>query len=56
MTLDDSGKVVRTSKGEGPGAGHGAAHSYKVVIRDPDHPITKGMPHEWMHAKDELYQ
>ena len=21
----------------------------------PDHPITRGMPAEWMHAKDELY-
>jgi type 1 glutamine amidotransferase len=55
LTLDDAGKVVRTSKGEGPGAGHGAAHAYKVVVRDPDHPITRGMPREWMHAKDELY-
>ena len=55
LTIDESGKVVRTSKGEGPNSGHGAAHPYKVVIRDPDHPITRGMPHEWMHAKDELY-
>jgi uncharacterized protein len=55
LTLDDSGKVVRSSKGEGPGAGHGAAHPYKVVVRDADHPITRGMPREWMHAKDELY-
>ena len=55
LTIDESGKVVRTSKGEGPGAGHGAAHPYKIVIRDPEHPITQGMPREWMHAKDELY-
>jgi type 1 glutamine amidotransferase len=56
LTIDDSGKVVRTPKGEGPGSGHGPQHPFKVVIRDPDHPITKGMPREWMHAKDELYQ
>jgi len=55
VTVDDSGKVVRTSKGEGPGSGHGAILPYKVVVRDPDHPIMKGMPGEWMHAKDELY-
>jgi type 1 glutamine amidotransferase len=55
LTVDDAGKVVRTSRNEGPGAGHGAAHPYLVVIRDPDHPITKGLPREWMHAKDELY-
>ncbi len=55
MTIDDKGQPVRTSKGEGPGAGHGPQHSYKIVVRDPDHPVTKGMPAEWMHAKDELY-
>jgi type 1 glutamine amidotransferase len=55
LTIDESGKVVRTSRGAGPSAGHGAAHPYKIVIRDPDHPITRGMPREWMHAKDELY-
>ncbi len=56
VTVDGDGKVVRTPKGEGPGAGHGPQHAFKVVIRDAEHPITKGMPHEWMHAKDELYQ
>jgi type 1 glutamine amidotransferase len=55
LTIDEAGKVIRTSRDEGPGAGHGAAHPYKVVIRDSEHPITRGMPREWMHAKDELY-
>jgi type 1 glutamine amidotransferase len=55
LTVDESGKVVRTPKGEGPGSGHGPAHAYKIMIRDADHPITRGMPTEWMHAKDELY-
>ena len=55
LTVDEGGKVVRTPKGEGPGASHGPQHPFKVVVRDPDHPITKGMPAEWLHAKDELY-
>lgn len=55
ITLDDAGKVVRTAKGEGPGAGHGPQHPFTVVVRDPEHPVTKGMPREWRHAKDELY-
>lgn len=55
ITVDDSNRVVRTPKGEGPGAGHGIQHAYKVDIRDPDHPITKGMPRAWPHAPDELY-
>jgi len=55
VTIDDSGKVVRTPKGEGPGSGHGPVHPFEVVVRNPDHPITRGMPREWMHATDELY-
>ena len=55
LTLDDKGEVVRTPAGEGPGSGHGPQHAYKVVVRDREHPVTKGMPAEWMHAKDELY-
>jgi type 1 glutamine amidotransferase len=55
LTLDADGKEVRVEKGKGPGAGHGAGHAFKVVVRDTDHPITKGMPKEWMHAQDELY-
>jgi type 1 glutamine amidotransferase len=26
-----------------------------VTLRDPDHPITRGLPKEWLHARDELY-
>ena len=55
ITVDDSGKMIRTPKGEGPGAGHGPQHEYEVVLRDTDHPITKGMPAKWLHSKDELY-
>ncbi len=55
LTVDDRGEVVRTPKGQGPGAGHGAPHAYKIKIRDANHPVTRGMPAEWMHAKDELY-
>jgi len=56
LTVDGAGKVVRTPKGEGPGAGHGPQHEFTVVVRDPSHPVMKGMPTEWRHAKDELYQ
>ena len=55
VTVDDQGKVQRTPKGEGPGAGHGPQHAFQVVVRDAEHPITKGLPQVWMHAKDELY-
>ena len=52
--LDAEGKTVRdTSKGNG--GHHGSQHPFGVVVRDTEHPITKGMPREWLHAKDELY-
>jgi type 1 glutamine amidotransferase len=39
----------------GPAGSHGARKPFLVVIRDPDHPITRGLPATWMHAADELY-
>jgi len=55
LITDDQGKEVRVNKGQGPGAGHGAKHSFSVTIRDRAHPIVKEMPLEWKHASDELY-
>ena len=34
---------------------HGQRLPYQVTIRDPKHPIMKGLPDAWMHAGDELY-
>lgn len=36
-------------------ATHGLEHEYLVTSRAPEHPIMKGVPKEWLHAKDELY-
>jgi type 1 glutamine amidotransferase len=48
------GELVRdTSKGRG--GNHGKQLAFPVVIRDAEHPVTRGMPHVWMHAQDELY-
>ncbi|HEY7284098.1 MAG TPA: ThuA domain-containing protein [Vicinamibacterales bacterium] len=40
-----------------PGAAgsHGARRPFSVTLRDPNHPITKGLPASWMHQGDELY-
>ena len=48
------GKVVKDNT-PGPGGSHGTQHAFQVVIRDRNHPITKGLPPIWLHAKDELY-
>ncbi len=55
LKLDDEGKEQREAKGVGQGSGHRYTGEFAVTVRDPDHPITKGMPREWMHARDELY-
>jgi len=39
----------------GPGGGHGAQHEFLVEAHVTDHPILRGLPAQWMHAKDELY-
>ena len=52
--LKEDGSTVRDET-PGPGGHHGSQHPFAVVVRDREHPITKGMPREWMHSKDELY-
>jgi type 1 glutamine amidotransferase len=51
---DESGKMVRDNS-PGKVGSHGKQHPFEVVIRDAEHPITKGLPRNWIHAQDELY-
>jgi type 1 glutamine amidotransferase len=55
LKLDDSGKEIRVPKGQDQGPGHRYSGPFSVTVRDTSHPVTKGMPREWMHAPDELY-
>jgi hypothetical protein len=55
LAFSPDGKPSLVEKGKGPGAGHGAKHPFQIVIRDTEHPVTRGMPTEWMHTADELY-
>lgn len=52
--LNDKGEVVRDAS-KGRGGNHGPQHPFSIIVRDDQHPVTKGMPHEWLHVKDELY-
>lgn len=52
--LSDDGKLVRDTS-QGGGGHHGSQHPFAIIVRDSDHPITRGMPQVWMHAQDELY-
>lgn len=55
LFLDAGGKEVRVASGKGDGSGHRYVGPFAVTVRDADHPITRGMPREWMHVRDELY-
>lgn len=48
------GKQVLDDK-PGPAGHHGAGHEYVLDTRAPQHPIMAGLPAQWMHASDELY-
>ncbi len=48
------GKIVRDTS-PGRGGGHGPQQPFQLVIREPNHPITKGLPKCFMHVSDELY-
>ncbi len=50
----EDGEVVRDDS-DGVGGGHGPQREFAVVIRNTTHPITEGLPPEFLHAKDELY-
>ena len=51
---NDQGDLIRDFS-PGKGGSHGPQHDFLITIRDDSHPITKGMPTNWLHAKDELY-
>ena len=34
---------------------HAPPYQYRVEIKDPDHPVTRGLPASFLHAPDELY-
>lgn len=48
------GKIVRDAS-PGKGGGHGPKQPFQIVIREPNHPITQGLPEKFMHCEDELY-
>lgn len=51
----DKGNNLKHDFSPGAAGSHGQQHEYTIKLRKPLHPITKGMPLEWLHTKDELY-
>lgn len=59
---EKSGPYLRLRDGKwtkdmtpGRGGSHGKQHEFLMTTHAADHPIMKGLPSKWMHAKDELY-
>ncbi len=59
---EKQGPYVRWKDGEfvrdlSPGrkGGHGPMQPFQLVVREPNHPITQGLPAAFMHVPDELY-
>jgi type 1 glutamine amidotransferase len=48
------GQIVRDPS-PGRGGSHGPQAPFRLVVREPDHPITRGLPEAFMHSADELY-
>jgi type 1 glutamine amidotransferase len=55
LRYDDAGKPETVEAGADLGAGHRYVGPFTITVRDADHPVTKGMPKEWLHHNDELY-
>ncbi|MEM8955668.1 MAG: ThuA domain-containing protein [Verrucomicrobiota bacterium] len=57
-----SGPYLRLREGEfvseqveGKSGSHGPRREFVVEMREPDHPITAGLPTKWKQTEDELY-
>ena len=51
--LQDGKPVLDHSPGHG--GSHGMQREYPMHCRNANHPITKDLPDNWMHAQDEMY-
>lgn len=47
--------VLSSDNAAGPAGSHGTRLPFRMTARDPNHPITRGLPPVWMHQGDELY-
>ncbi|MCF7959043.1 MAG: ThuA domain-containing protein [Phycisphaerae bacterium] len=54
LYMDKDGKVIRDAS-KGKGGGHGSQTEFEITVREPDHPITRGLPKTFLHGPDEMY-
>jgi len=49
------GDALTSDTSAGPAGSHGRREPFAVTVREPTHPIMRGLPRVWMHGDDELY-
>lgn len=49
-----NGKLIKDYS-PGVGGSHGSQHEFTLTARNEKHPVIKGLPAQWKHATDELY-
>ncbi|WP_273444027.1 ThuA domain-containing protein [Neolewinella agarilytica] len=50
----NEGELIR-DESNGKAGSHGPRHEFPVTVREPNHPITRGMPAVWLTTVDECY-
>ena len=54
LAVGPNNRVITIPKGQGLPPGHGPRHDFEIFVRDPDHPITRGLPAHWLHPSEQL--
>lgn len=52
--IGEHDEVIEVPAGQGFDPNHPPRFDFPIHIRDPHHPITKGMPRVWMHPSEQL--
>ena len=54
IAVGPGGTLVTVPKGSGLNPGHGPRHDFEIFVREPEHPITRGLPAHWLHPSEQL--
>jgi hypothetical protein len=54
LVIGPDRKIVVIPAGEGRKPGHGPRHDFQMNVLEPDHPITRGLPKQWLQPSEQL--
>jgi len=53
--FDEAKNQLVVENNNGMESTHGPEHTFRVIIRNRNHPVTNGLPTVWLHENDALY-